>query len=140
MKQPKKKSSKTGFIVAALGIPILAVVIFFLTAPLRREQRAQHDVDVLLLALNGFVREQGDLPIGDTATICRLLRGESVDGQNPKRLDYVEAEAYEVNAKGEFVDPWGVAYRIVLDRNARVYSCGPNKVDDQGKADDIVAR
>jgi hypothetical protein len=81
--------------------------------------------------------ENRDYPTGTVADVCALLRGESRGGQNPKKLDYLEASASEMNATGEFVDPWGTPYRFATADKVRVYSCGPNKKDEQGAGDDI---
>ena len=123
------------------GSAIIAIVLgwFFVVRPLMQQSKAKHDVDVLALALDGFGREQGGYPQGNAATICALLRGESIAGQNPHRLDYVEAARYEINADGEFVDPWGTAYRVSTNPGSRVYSCGPNRIDEQGQGDDIAS-
>jgi type II secretory pathway pseudopilin PulG len=124
----------------ALGVAVLVgggVVWWFAIRPAVQRAKAKHDVDVLVLALDGFMREQGEYPHGDLATLCRLLKGQTIDGQNPRQLDYVESQAYEVNAKGEFVDPWGTAYRVALNPVVHVYSCGPNRIDEQGNGDDI---
>ena len=68
-----------------------------------------------------------------------MLRGETVNGQNPKKLDYLNAQSNELSGLGEFVDPWGVPYRMLVDCVARVYSCGPNRVDEHGEGDDIAS-
>ena len=126
-------------LIAGVTIIALALGWFFIVRPFLQQSKAKHDVDVLAVALDGYAREKGGYPQGTTGTICALLRGESVDGQNPHRLDYVEAASYEINASGEFVDPWGTSYRISSNPGARVYSCGPNRIDEQGKADDITS-
>jgi type II secretory pathway pseudopilin PulG len=101
--------------------------------------RARHDVELIALALDGFAQENGGYPKGTLAEICRMLRGESVNGQNPKKLDYIEAQSREVNGIGEFVDPWGQPYRILMDPKPRVYSTGPNHADEHGEGDDIAS-
>lgn len=124
-------------LIICIGLPILVVAGIVVSKPIRRHTKAQTDVNALAQALSAYTSEQGDLPHGDFATICRLLRGESVDGQNLKRLDYISAEGQEVNPKGEFLDPWGNPYRILFEQGAHVYSCGPNGKDEKGQGDDI---
>ncbi len=104
-----------------------------------KHAQARHDVQVIAMALDGFAMENGDYPKGTRGEICQLLRGESIKGQNPRKLDYVSALPAEMNAAGEFLDPWGEPYRISVDPRTRVYSCGPNRVDDQGDGDDITS-
>ena len=126
-------------LIVCIGLPLLAIAGWVGSGPIRRHNKAQHDVDALAQALRAYASEQGDLPKGSFATICRLLRGESVDGQNPQHLDYIEAEGQEINSKGEILDPWGNPYRVVLDRFLKVYSCGPTGKDTDGKGDNIIA-
>jgi type II secretory pathway pseudopilin PulG len=126
-------------ILVVLALAGGAVVWWFAIRPVRQRAKARHDVNVLAFVLDKFVQEQGEYPHGDLGTICRLLKGESINGQNPRRLDYVEASAYEQNDKGEFVDPWGTSYRLSFDPVVRVYSCGPNRIDEQGAGDDIAS-
>ena len=132
---------KPAFFWVALSVLILgaAVVGAFTVARVSKHSQARHDVQVIALALDGFVLENGGYPKGTRGEICRLLRGESINGQNPKKLDYVEALPSEMNSTGEFLDPWGEPYRISVDPNVRVYSCGPNRVDEHGAGDDIVS-
>jgi type II secretory pathway pseudopilin PulG len=101
--------------------------------------QARHDVKVIALTLDGFARENGDYPRGTPGEICRMLRGETVNGQNPKKLDYVDAQRNELNGLGEFIDPWGQPYRMSVAGAARVYSCGPNRIDEHGEGDDITS-
>ena len=126
---------------AALSVLILAtaVVSAFTVHHFSKHSQARHDVQVIALALDGFAFENGDFPKGTRGEICRLLRGESINGQNPKKLDYVEALPTEMNGTGEFLDPWGDPYRISVDPKTRVYSCGPNRLDEHGDGDDITS-
>lgn len=101
--------------------------------------QARHDVQVLALALDVFARENGDYPKGTPGEICQMLRGESINGQNLKKLDYIEAEPQEMDGTGEFIDPWGDPYRMLIEPTARVYSFGPNHIDEHGDGDDIAS-
>ena len=127
-------------VIICIVLPVLAIVGFVVSGPIRRHNKAQSDVNALKQALSAYASEQGELPHGSFATICALLRGQSAEGQNPKHLDYIEAEGHELSAKGEFLDPWGTPYRISLDKQLRAYSCGPNRRDEDGNGDDIVAQ
>ena len=121
-----------------IGLPVLAIAGLLVSQPIRRHNKAQNDVNALMQGLSAYASEQGELPHGSYATICRLLRGESIEGQNPKRLDYIEVEAQELNAKGEILDPWGNPYRIIIENGLHVYSCGPSGIDKYGQGDNIV--
>ncbi len=91
-----------------MGVLLFAAVIVGGLAVFHANKvsQARHDVQFIALALDGFARENGDYPKGTPGEICRMLRGETVNGQNPKKLDYVEAQPGELNGLGEFVDPW----------------------------------
>ena len=101
--------------------------------------QAKHDVQAIALALDVFARENGNYPKGTPAEICRMLRGETINGQNPKKLDYIEAEPQEMDGIGEFIDPWGNPYRMLIDPTAHVYSFGANHIDEHGEGDDIAS-
>ena len=137
LKHKKQAIAKRTMLAICIGLPVLALVGFLISGPIRRHNKAQADVNVLMQALSAYASEHGELPHGSYATICRLLRGESVDGQNPKHLDYIDVEGQDVNTKGEFLDPWGNPYRIIIEKGLHVYSCGPNGVDDRGQGDDV---
>jgi type II secretory pathway pseudopilin PulG len=120
---------------AVLGVVILLAIIFGPSA--YRAHCARRDSRALVVALEVFVLENGDFPKGSYADICALLRGETRNGQNPRKLDYIEASVGEMNAAGEFVDPWGSPYKIATEGKLRVYSFGKNRKDDQGTGDDL---
>jgi type II secretory pathway pseudopilin PulG len=138
---PVKKRSTSAWLVPVIIVILAGVVVIwrFAVQPAQRRAKARHDVDVLAVAIDGFAKEHSEYPRGDAAQICRLLLGETVDGQNTRRLDYVEATAYEINAKGEFVDPWGTPYQFILRPFIRIYSSGPNRTDEKGAGDDIAS-
>jgi hypothetical protein len=123
--------------VTALGVAIAATI--WIGIPQWKLHKAHRDVTILAVALDGYAVEQHEYPHGAFADVCALLRGESVNGQNPQKLDYVEASAYEMNAAGEFIDPWGTPYRILTESQGRAYSCGPNRLDEHGDGDDIAS-
>jgi type II secretory pathway pseudopilin PulG len=134
----KRKSPLVWVVVSGL-IAVAATVGVFMASRIGKHSQARHDVQIIALALDGFMHENGEYPKGTHGEICRMLRGESINGQNPKKLDYIEAQPYEVNASGEFVDPWGEPYRFSIGPKVRVYSCGPNHIDEQGEGDDITS-
>ncbi|MEI8314963.1 MAG: type II secretion system protein GspG [Verrucomicrobiota bacterium] len=140
LKSKKQALAKRTVLIVCIGLPGLVLAGFLISGPIRRHSKAQNDVNALMQALSAYASEQGELPHGDCATICRLLRGESVDGQNPKRLDYINAEGKEVSAHGELLDPWGKPYKIIVEKGLRVYSSGPNGNDERGQGDDVTPK
>ena len=127
------------WVVISILILAAAVVGAFTVSHVSKRAQAKHDVQIIALALDGFAHENGDYPKGTRAEVCRMLRGESINGQNPRKLDYVEALPAEMNSIGEFIDPWGEPYRISTEQQTRAYSCGPNHLDEHGDGDDIVS-
>ena len=139
-KQKSDAKRKMLMLTISIGLPVLALGTWLISGPIRQHKKAQSDATALFQALNAYAAEQGELPHGSYATICQLLRGKSLDGQNTKHLDYIEAEGVEINAKGEFLDPWGHPYVINFEKRLRVFSCGPNGRFEEGQGDDIVAQ
>lgn len=135
----KARGLRWWWIVGA-AVVLAGVIVLVVVRPARQRARAQHDTDVLRVALAFYRHDYGEFPSGSPATIARLLRGESVGGQNPRRLDYIEIHPRELNADGELIDPWGMPYRMVTEPRLVVYSCGPNRVDEGGAGDDIVGK
>jgi hypothetical protein len=126
-------------ILAGLAV-VTGLLGFFVLRPQWQRMRAQKDTDVLRVAVAFYRQDHGDYPRGNLAGIARLLRGETVDGQNVERLDYIEVTGPELNGAGELVDPWGTPYRIITEPRLVVYSCGPNRLDQDGQGDDIVGK
>jgi len=137
LKHKQQAIAKRATIMICIALPVLAIAGLAVSVPLRRHAKAQTDVNCLMQALTAYAADHGDLPHGSCATICQLLRGQSVDGQNTNRLDYIAADSQELNAKGEFLDPWGNPYRIVVEHGLRVYSCGPDGIDNHGQGNNI---
>lgn len=129
--KPVRRSGVGAVAVVAAVIVVLAVAGWFGWKQWLL-QRAKHDVSELVIALNAYAIKFGRPPAGTTAEICAQLAG-----QNPTHEPVVDS--YEMNAAGEFIDPWGTPYRLVSGPLIRAYSCGPNATDEQGGGDDIVS-
>lgn len=159
-------------VLAALILLILSAVLPARVAWLHRRQRlmAQHDVKALERAILRYQREYGTWPspalagsadvhygrLRPNAELMRILRAEEGGGNpehslNPQRLMFIEIEPHKpgwsgLDSRGEFLDPWGTPYQIVLDSNydnaahvensiyARqigvgvlIWSCGPDR-------------
>jgi len=140
LKHKKQAIAKRTLILICIGLPVLAVAGFLLSGPIRRHKKTVADVTTIMQALSAYASEQGELPRGTFGVICQLLQGKSIEGQNPKHLDYITVEDQEVNSKGEILDPWGHPYRVIVEQGLHVYSCGPNGLDEHGKGDDIEAK
>ena len=99
---------------------------------------AAGQAQTIIPALRAYVAEFGGPPTGDHAAMMRALRGG-----NPKQLVLFAVDARELNAQGEFPDPWGRPYRIDVSdpKLPKVYSLGKNGVDEGGAvgSDDVVS-
>lgn len=136
----RKASSKTAKILIIAGLVLVsALSIWVVGRPAWELSRARHDVAELQFALEGYLKLYGSLPAGTPAEVASVLLGKDMRGQMPEYAPIMEASGYELNAAGEFIDPWNVPYRIeVTPITVRVYSCGPNRLDESGRGDDIV--
>ena len=62
---------------------------------------------------------------------------KALKGANPKSVIILVGRKEELNAKGEFIDPWGTALRIYFaDNTVLVRSAGPNRRFDDSTVQD----
>lgn len=156
----------------AIFLLVLAAVLPSIAAWRRHERlvMTRHDVSALYMAILRYQREYGTWPVESTtggpdvrygvrrsnAELMRVLRSEVGAGNrenqlNSQRMIFIEVEPYQkgwsgINDRGEFLDPWGTPYQIVLDSNydsaaqvensiygripglgVLVWSCGPDR-------------
>lgn len=100
---------------------------------------ARHDITALQRAIVRYHREYGNWPAASdaqnldirfggrrsNAEVIRVLRAEAGTGNpnhelNPQRMIFIEIEPHKegfsgISPEGEFLDPWGMPYQIVLD-------------------------
>jgi type II secretory pathway pseudopilin PulG len=132
----------------ALFIVVFLMILvgdFFVVTPkvqavreVANEARARSDVEVFKMALDAYATQYGYHPEGAPAELLRTLRGD-----NKGKIVFIECVPRSVNARGEYIDPWGQPYHVDQSdpSNPRVYSSGPNGLDEHGAkdSDDIVA-
>jgi type II secretory pathway pseudopilin PulG len=167
-----------GLVVVFLAIAVPAVAT---ARQQRRLWRVAVDLAVVVKAIDRYYNEYRTWPslrMGDdkdtrygagrpNVEIMRVLRAEPGAGNpahvlNPNRIAFLplllEEEGLDPNlgANGDYRDPWGTPYQVVLDTNADesclaegsgygvqadqdllVWSCGPDRESDT--ADDILA-
>lgn len=77
----------------------------------------------------------GGNPVGTNPEITRQLQGE-----NPKRINFLKPDGNRVNSNGELVDPWGTPYFFhqLSGTEMEIHSAGPDR--RMWTADDLVTR
>jgi len=97
-----------------------------------RMARLDTDIQNLFDGLQQYKEHVGSYPTGSNAQLVKALRG-----QNPKNIIILVSRKNELNAKGEFVDPWGTPFRIYFsDASVLIRSAGPNgRFDDSSIAE-----
>ena len=97
-----------------------------------RSAKMNEDMLNLFDALQKYKEHVGTYPIGSNAEVAKALKG-----QNSKNVIILVGRKSEMNAKGEFVDPWGTPLRIYFsDNGILVRSAGPNRRFDDSTASD----
>lgn len=97
----------------ALGILAFALVGYVLLNLFIRRSiivdsvpRYAQDMSGIITAMRAYKLEIGEYPAGDNPRVMKALRGE-----NPKKIVFFEIKQSSISESGEFVDPWGTAYR-----------------------------
>jgi type II secretory pathway pseudopilin PulG len=114
-------------IVIAAGWAVRAVSTIQAKA---RNARLSDDIESLFGALQKYKEHAGAYPKGSNADIARALQG-----QNEKKVTVLVGRKLELNAKGEYVDPWSTPLRIYFsDTSVLIRSAGPNGRFDESTA------
>jgi hypothetical protein len=88
-----------------------------------RSSKLNEDVENLFSALQKYKEHVGSYPVGGNAEVAKALKG-----QNAKNVIILVGRKNDLNDKGEYVDPWGTAFRIYFsDNGILVRSAGPNR-------------
>lgn len=172
-----KGSGRVAFTLIELlvVIAIIAILAALLSpaigAALERAKYTKSKVEVMSIAsaVKAYLNEYGKLPVDSTlqgkpdptalynVSICTNILMVLTDSSNqttlnPRRIVFLEIE----NAFGEFKDPWGVQYRMILDTDydntinyngnkikaiAVVVGFGSNKLEGEtgGKGKDVTS-
>ncbi len=108
-------------LLAAISVPTISRAI-----DRARRTQAQTEVRSILIAVRGFYNEYNRLPVpasdqggpdqtyedAGSRTIIEILTGEDTQ-YNPRRTQFLEPKG----ERGEFLDPWGQQYVLILDTN-----------------------
>lgn len=102
-----------------------------------RNARLNDDVGSLFDGLQKYKEFVGSYPRGGNADVARALQG-----QNEKKVTVLVGRKLELNAKGEYTDPWGNPLRFYFsDTSVLIRSAGPNGRFDESTAmefDDFI--
>jgi hypothetical protein len=97
-----------------------------------RTAKFREDIENLFVGLQQYKENVGSYPVGSNSDVAKALMGK-----NPKSVIILVGRKNEMNAKGEFVDPWGSPLRIYFsDSGVLVRSAGPNRRFDDSSAMD----
>lgn len=125
-------------LLMAIGIIVILAAISIPTAlsAIKKAEtaKAQAEMTALVTALKNYESTYGFLPFhfrkssntspatdgevqpGDYSDFIRVLQGENLDikgrKMNPRKLAFLEIQG---NTKGEYEDPWGNDYTVVID-------------------------
>jgi hypothetical protein len=91
----------------------------------------------LATALERYFYTYGTFPTGNVGFIERILSGEDLNGENPKKEVFL-AHKPSIEHLNEMVDSWGTPFQIGFSQttNPIIHSAGPNK--KFGDQDDII--
>src|ERR1043166_6196234 len=121
-------------VLATAGRPVKA---FTTVQAKARNSRLSTDVESLFDGLQKYKEYVGSYPVGSNAEIAKALQGG-----NPKRVTVLVGRKLDMNAKGEYIDPWGTPLRIYFsDSSVLIRSAGPNGRFDESTAmefDDFI--
>jgi len=145
-------------ILAAIMVPVAGHMITS-----GKKAKAKGDVKALTTVWKKYYNEYGHWPTNLATEAAIEMKKYYVDmlscyfrdsyPENPKRVVFMERNEDSLNAGGDFVDPWGGQYKVLMDINMDNTVTGPNaeKVYDtviawspgvdktEGTADDIYS-
>src|SRR5260221_10165371 len=132
-----KRTRTILLVLALLGfliMMVLAIVLPLLAGSRRRRIAEAEDAMAHFIAgVQQYRTEYGTLPARDSTNILKALFGD-----NPRKIPFLLVPSRSLNAKGEWLDPWGTPYefRLSSTNSISVKSAGKNKIF--GDKDDIV--
>ncbi|NBR45814.1 MAG: prepilin-type N-terminal cleavage/methylation domain-containing protein [Verrucomicrobia bacterium] len=114
-------------LVVGIITVLMGSAIFMLTGNLEfaKEQRARGDIQAIVTQIRMFEMKSGGVPLSESQGLQALVgKGKGFE-ELPK-------------------DPWGQDYKYKVDaasaKGFRVYSTGPDRVDNNGNGDDITSK
>jgi len=135
----KEYNLKQSVVIILVGFALLWTCLYCFVFPLlvgdgpAKVPRARSDERQLLLSMEIYREKFGSYPVGDNASIVRMLAGD-----NSEKLAFLYLGVHSTNTAGQYVDPWQTPYQIMFDTNGDpvILSAGVNRVF--GDKDDII--
>ena len=128
--EPSRAGRRTIWIIPI----ILALVILALLFPTFYPRERGIPIVVVEMtairaAIGRYSSEYGVIPNGDSHTIFQSLRG-----QNPRKIIFLEFQSRSISSDGDLLDPWGTPYKLYFSgKDILVRSAGPNKRFDSSR-------
>jgi len=91
----------------------------------------QNDLNDVQSAISQYINDYNRPPPGKNSDLVKILSGE-----NDRRQIYTEFDKKRLK-NGQWVDVWGNPFIYNGGLEWRLYSKGPNGIDENGKGDDI---
>jgi len=138
---PKTKISAAFTLIELLVVISIVVILAALSFPAlngaldsAKKTQAKSNVVQIAGAVSAYELEYGKLPLltssssssdstGDVGTfLTEILGGASGNANNSRTITFLEMSSYKkgkggTNSSGDYLDPWGSAYKIVLDHS-----------------------
>jgi prepilin-type N-terminal cleavage/methylation domain-containing protein len=138
---PKTKTSAAFTLVELLVVISIIVILAALSFPAvngaldsAKKTQAKSNAVQIAGAVSAYELEYGKLPLltssssssdstGDVGTfLTEILGGASGNANNSRTITFLEMSSYKkgkggTNSSGDYLDPWGSAYKIVLDHS-----------------------
>ncbi len=101
-----------------------------------KKSQVKAELSMLITAAKAYQVEYGVPLEGDS-----IAQIQTLQGNNPRKLLFIEINPKEMSKEGLFFDPWGTPYVLNLTNpsNLWAYSFGKNKIDEGGNGDDVAS-
>ena len=66
--------------------------------------KTQQEVVSMATALRGYWIEYREFPRGDTINVLKVLQGQTIDGQNPRKIIFIQIHQRDLDKNGLLLD------------------------------------
>lgn len=130
------------FVLIFCGV-VLLVLGYLLVGPTGNNHgKAEHVRPLTRQIASAFIDYKNEYTAYPQGTY-EVIMG-AIQGENPRKIVFIEFLPEDLDPHGVPVDPWGISYHIEFppgNSRPRVWSSGPNRIDESDKpdSDDIVS-